>query len=170
MKPVKSTLLRPLQERFQALPPRDQRAVMLLGMILGALFVWAGLWQPIERNRAMNLAAFQKFSADLGWMQSRAALVRAAPAAVAATARDGGTLLATATDTAALYQLTISHAEPADDGSLRLSMDNAAFAKILSWLEVLQREHQMTTADVTVERRGNAPGFVSVALTLRGAR
>lgn len=157
-------LLHPIQRKFQALMPRDQKAVTILAVFLAALFLWLGVWQPIEKSRTASLAAYQVASADLAWMQAHAAQIQPSQAKVHAETPN---LLTTVSDTATLYQLAISHAEPSDDGSLRISLENVAFDRLLAWLDSLQREHSVKPTLATIEGQPSSLGMVTTILVLR---
>lgn len=161
-------ILTPFKRWFTGLPSREQRAVKILLTFLAMLFLWKELWQPVQEARDRNEAAYEAAYTDFQWMQAHMQQAKLAiPQSATTPSPDGSSLLALTTDTAQTYRIAISHAEPAEDGSLRLTLESVAFSKLLPWLESLQREHNIDTSQLSMERQTDKPGYVSATLTLQ---
>jgi len=68
------------------------------------------------------------------------------------------------TETAAAAGLILRRLEP-DGDRLRLTLDDAAFEDVLTWIETLDRDHGLTPFVLEITRRP-APGLVAATLTL----
>ena len=61
--------------------------------------------------------------------------------------------------------MTIRRIEPEGDGA-RVSVDDAAYADILRWIEALEDDHGLHLAAIEMDRRPD-PGIVSATMTLQ---
>jgi general secretion pathway protein M len=141
---------------------RTPREKWLLVTLAGTLLLYGmviGLWQPLLQKRD---AAF----ADIGRYTSAHAEISAIaasglPVGTAVSDQPIPTILA---DSAALFQLTIRRLQPTADAA-EVSLDDAAFADVLPWLEMLERDHGLHITALTLTRRPE-PGQVATTLSI----
>ena len=69
------------------------------------------------------------------------------------------------TETATQFGMTIRRIEPEEDGA-RLTIDDADFADVLSWLQTLEDGYALRVVAVKMDR-GSAPGMVHASLSVR---
>ena len=168
MSGIVSRLLAPMKRWFGGLQRREQSAILLLSAFIVILFLWMEVWQPVDAARDKSEASYQVALADLEWMRAHTEQAKSLRVpANTKVASDGSSLLTLVTDSAQPYHIEISHAEPTEDGSLHLSLDSVPFSHLLSWLDTMQREHDIKTSQITIERQTAKPGYVSANLTLQ---
>lgn len=163
---MKLSFLAPLHKWFSGLQPQEQRALKLLSLFLLAVVVWLKLWLPLQAGRDASEARYHQAAAELKWMEANADAAKAVSQAAAPSPADAS-LLTLSSDTAQMYHLAISHAEPAQDGSLHVSLENAAFSHVLPWLDTLAREHGVQAASVSIERKPESEGYVNATIVLQ---
>lgn len=149
---------------YDAASPRDQRIVLTLGAAVAALLALFLLVLPAYD---FSRSAQQDYRAQvntLAWMEANRHL---ATARSSAPGRGDETLLTAATQTAAAMSLTIRRYEPAGENGLNLWLEGVPFAQTMLWLELLERERGIATAEFSARRRAE-PGLVDVRVVLEG--
>jgi len=153
------------QQKWQALPPGDQRALGIMILFLGSLFLVYGLFMPAKhffdgaRNRAEDSRQLVQ------WIESqRPVLERLEP--VAGAAGNSGTLLQRVTAAAEQHRITIKRFEPEGEGRIRLWIEEARYQDLQPWLNSLMQQ-QFTIRTVNLDALPEE-GMVSVRLTLEG--
>ena len=149
------------------LPVRDLKALMLLGLFCLMLTGWLVVWKPIRQARQDAAVSYQEAQAGLAWMQAHAGEISPASSA-SAKARTDAPLVEVASEAAQAHQLVISHAEPGEDATLRVSLDNASFSHVLLWLETMQHQHGIRASQISIAKQAEA-GFVNATLTLHSS-
>ena len=143
--------------QYDQLPPRDQQAlaVLAIAVFLGILYV--AVWRPVAGFYEHSVAARDNAGELLAWMQANEQTIRRlessganAPAATADKPGDGRALMALVTRSA---------------GEAGLSLENAPFAEVAAWLELLNGNHGVVIDQAAMDR-ASEPGRVSVRLTL----
>ena len=67
--------------------------------------------------------------------------------------------------TVAAHQLHMSRFQPGSGGDVQVRLDNAAFAQVLRWLNVLETEQGVTIRELVIAP-GSGSGFVNVSVRL----
>jgi general secretion pathway protein M len=158
---------------WDSLQPRERWLVGSGGLLAVLLLGYALLWQPFQRDLRQLRQSVAAQRQDLAWMQQAATLVKqlggstANPAAATAT-RSGQSLLTLVDQTAKAAGLAnaVKRVEPQGSDKLRVQLDNVSFDLLVRWLIVLEQQHRIQIANVTVDRQGN--GLVNVRLVLQG--
>lgn len=146
---------------YDAASPRDQRLALVLAAVGAGLIALLLLILPAHDFSRDAQQAYRQQIDTLGWMEANSQLVRAAEG------RGDDALLTVATQTAAAMNLAIRRYEPAGESGLNLWLENVPFAQIVLWLELLERERGVATAEFSARRRGE-PGQVDVRVVLEG--
>lgn len=160
------SLRRGCSQAYSALPPRERRALPGLAVFLGGMMAWQLLWLPLARERDRSEAHYRRSVTALRWMQAHA---HEAGTVTAKEAAAEGALLGVVTGSAAPFGITVNRAEPAQDGSLHVTLDHAVFPRLASWLAGLEREHGVRASQAVLEREDASPGHVRATLTFRSA-
>ena len=134
-----------------------------MGVLAVAALAWlltVGVVRPLVAAHADALASIAGSEAAL----ARLAALPPGPPATADRAPDQpatAVVTATATD----FGMAIRRIEPEGDGA-RVTIDDAAYADILRWIEALEDEHGLHVAAIEMDRRPE-PGLVSATMTLQ---
>lgn len=162
MNDFKAQYVAPALRWFHGLQPREQRALRALCVFLSAALLWQGVWVPVRDVRDRNQALYLSALGDLEWMHAHAEDAKQKPEAV----ENEGPVLALVAASAQRQGIVMQQAEPSQDGSLRVTLDQVPFTRLIAWLELLQAEHGIRTDQAALERAAT-PGQVSASLTLR---
>lgn len=148
---------------------REQKILLVGGVLAVVLLVWALVWYPLQRSRAELRVRVEAQRIDLEQMRSDAARVGQlrGQGARAKVERQGKSLLALADATARGAQLAneIKRVEPVGGKSVRVSFEGASFDAVSDWMEGLARDFGVVATDFSADRaEGN--GRVNARVTL----
>lgn len=153
--------MKPLQW-YGSLAPRERKTVLYGGLAAAALLLVGGTWQ-LHASAAATAERLEAKRADLAWMQAVAPRLQAMPAVrsdeslpllVDRTARDAG-----------LAQ-SLSGADPAGNGGLRVRFEGASFDALVIWLSRIQQERGLVVESASIDAT-EAEGLVNASLVLR---
>ncbi|WP_250462137.1 type II secretion system protein GspM [Microbulbifer litoralis] len=153
-----------LKQKWQALPPNDQRALGGLILFLGGLFLVYGLFMPAKHFFDTARTEAQESRELVSWIESqRPVLERVQPAGGGAPA---GTLLQRVTAAAEQHGINIKRFEPEGEGRIRLWIERARYQDMQPWLNGLMQQ-QMSIRTVNFDALPDE-GYVSARLTFEG--
>lgn len=154
------------QSRFRALTRREQWAVAICAVVVGALILYAGIYQPITRAhdaRAESLAQARRLAERL---QMAAAQKQNAPHQT--PIQRGGSLLSVVDQT--IRQSALGKApdrvQPEGDTEVRVWLQGVPFDAMVRWLGELQSRYGVSVQTLDVERSGDAAGAVDARISL----
>lgn len=143
--------------------------LMLGGMALALLLVWALGWYPLVRARSELQRQVSEQRQALAGMRIEASEARRLRSlgVPGQSSRQGKSLLALADVSAREAGLTaaLKRVEPLSEKSVRVSLEGASFDALISWLENLTRDFGVQTTDFSADR-ADGVGLVNVRVTL----
>jgi general secretion pathway protein M len=150
-------------ENFARLPKREQRLVLIGGVLALTLLIF-GIIVPLDHAVARERAKLTQKRADLAWMQSVAPEIAASAAPPSAT---GESLLVIIDRSARESGLASSMAgsEPGGANTLSIRLEKAPFDSLIGWLARLSQQNGVLVDSATIEKAG-APGLVNAAIVL----
>ncbi|MGC8118879.1 type II secretion system protein GspM [Marinobacter sp. VGCF2001] len=159
--------------RYDQLPTRDRQALTILGIALFLALLYMLVWQPVTRFHDHAASERENAVELLAWVQAnKAAIQRLGTADGASSAaaggnkpQDGRALMALVTRSAGEAGLSLQRFEPSGEDAIRVWLENAPYADVAAWLERLHSQNGVVIDQAAMDR-GNAPGQVSVRLTL----
>lgn len=153
------------QQKWRALPESDQRALGILILFLGGLFLVYGLFMPAKNFFDSARTRAEESRQLVQWIETQhPVLERLEPAA--AGAQVSGTLLQRVTAAAEKHGITIKRFEPEGDSRIRLWIEEARYQDLQPWLNSLMQQ-QFTIRTVNLDALAEE-GMVSARLTLEG--
>lgn len=158
--------------QYDQLPRRDQQALVVLAIAVFLGLLYFAVWRPAAGFYDQAEAARDNAGELLAWMQANEQTIRRlessganAPAATADKPGDGRALMALVTRSAGEAGLSLQRFEPSGDVAIRVWLENAPFAEVAAWLELLNGNHGVVIDQAAMDR-ASEPGRVSVRLTL----
>lgn len=140
-------------------PARERLLLLALALAVAAYVLTIGVIRPL-------LVLHAKATASI--IRSEAAMAQLASAPVLAEIRPvpgvDEPVAAIITSTADMFNLTIRRIETKGDVA-QLAIEDAAFADVIRWLEVLERDYRLRLQALEMNRRPE-PGFVSASITV----
>ncbi|MEW5249045.1 type II secretion system protein GspM [Microbulbifer sp. 2201CG32-9] len=162
---MKQAIVEELQQKWRSLPPNDQRALGVLILVLGGLFIVYGLFTPAKHFFDDAYSRADASQELVQWIESqRNVLERLKPPSSSGQA--SGTLLQRVTAAARQHGISIKRFEPEDQGRIRLWIDEARYQDLQPWLNTLVQQGfvlRTVNLDALAEE-----GMISARLTLEG--
>ena len=152
------------------LQPRERQLVLAAAALLVLLLAYLILWHPYGGKRLQtvqdNVIAQRE---TLAWMQQAAVRVQQLRGN-SPSAGGGESLMSTVDQTAKSNDLStaMKRIEPAGENSVRVWIEQAPFDALATWLETLNRTHNVHVETITLDREAG-PGRVNARITLAGA-
>jgi general secretion pathway protein M len=157
-----------MKEFWQQLNTRQQRLVVIAGLIVLGLVLFVWVWEPLAESRIAERERVSQQQALLDW------LVALTPVAEQlqresnrGTDLGGRSLLGLADATARAAGLagSLSRIEPAGEGQVRVWLDSADFVTTMGWLQQLSLQHPIEVSQLSIDRAQRS-GQVNVRVTL----
>ncbi|MFA0812044.1 type II secretion system protein GspM [Microbulbifer epialgicus] len=153
------------KQKWQALSSSDQRALLLLGLFVGGLFIVYGLYSPAKGFFDESRIRAEEASELVQWMESqRPVLARIKPNS--GPGKASGTLLQRVTTAAKSNQIAIKRFEPEGDNRIRLWIEEVRYQDLQPWLNQLIKE-QLGVRTINLDALPEQ-GMVSARLTIEG--
>lgn len=156
-----------LRARYDALAPREQRTVLLGGVALALIFLFAILL-PLERRVAAARERLERQQADVAWLQSVAPQL--AQLAALPRAQGAGESLVVMVDRIARERNIsgqLSGSQGAGDGAITVRFQQVPFDSLAAWAASLVQRTGATIVSASFEGAGSA-GLVNASFQLRG--
>jgi general secretion pathway protein M len=154
------------QQKWRALPVNDQRALGLLVLFLGGLFVVYGLFLPAKHFFNGARADAEKSRELVAWIETQRPLLQRLELPGGGGDQAQGTLLQRVTVAAERHKITIKRFEPEGEGRIRLWVDEARYEDLQPWLNnLLQQRFSIRAINLDALQE---EGMVSARLTLEG--
>lgn len=152
------------QQKWNALPPSDQRALGILSVFLGGILIVFGLFKPAQGYFESAREDAQASKELVEWVSSQRPQLERIARSSGSSGKAQGTLLQRVTAAANNHNVTIKRFEPEGDGRIRLWIDQARYQDLQPWLNTLLQQRfnvQSVSVDALAEE-----GMVSARLTL----
>jgi general secretion pathway protein M len=156
-----------VKEWFNGLAPRERIMVSLAAAVVVLALVYAAAWSPLSSSVDRLEQSVEEQQSLKQWMQQSAAEVNR----LRSTAGSGGdhrSLLAVVDQTSKQSQLApaVKRVEPDGQELVRVTLEQASFDDLVTWLGNLQQRFGVNVADVSIDRQADS-GRVNVRLTLK---
>lgn len=158
-----------MKDWFNALAPRERTLVSVAAVFVVLALAYVAAWSPLASSVTRLAQSVEDQQALKQWMQQSAAEVnRLRNAAGGAGGGDRRSLLAVVDQTSKQSQLApaVKRIEPDGQELVRVSLEQASFDDLVTWLGGLQRNYGVSVADISIDRQADS-GRVNVRLTLK---
>jgi general secretion pathway protein M len=151
---------------YTTLSPRDQRVLQIGGAALVLMLV-VGLLLPLHRSVSESKAKLQQQQQDLEWMRSVGPLLAAAgPVPMAAATPESLVVLIDRSARESGLAKSMTGAQPATNGSMRVQLEQADFNLLAGWISRLSSQHGVRVESASITG-GNNRGIVNATVQLR---
>jgi general secretion pathway protein M len=156
-----------VKEWFNALALRERVMVSIAAVFIVLALIYAVAWSPLNSSVSRLEQSVEEQQVLKQWMQQSATEVNRLRNA-AGGAADHRSLLAVVDQTSKQSQLApaVKRIEPDGQELVRVTLEQASFDDLVTWLGSLQRNFGVSVADVSIDRQA-ASGRVNVRLTLQ---
>ena len=148
-----------LKQKFTALTEREQRLVVLSGLvILLGIFYW-GLWAPLNQSISQQSQLLESNKKLVSWVEEQGQKAAQLRGTQSSPRRVTGSLPQLVTSTSSNHSLSISRMQPQGD-EIQVWIDEAPFNSLMGGLNELE------TRGIVIEQldvaETNAPGMIKV--------
>jgi len=156
-----------VKEWFTGLALRERTMVSIAAVVVVLALVYAVAWGPLASSVSRLQQSVEEQQALKQWMQQSAAEVNQLRGA-AGSSDDHRSLLAVVDQTSKQSQLgpAVKRIEPDGQELVRVSLEQASFDDMVTWLGSLQRSFGVGVADVSIDRQADS-GRVNARITLK---
>ena len=148
-----------LMQTFHQLSEREQRLVIISGIVLVVgIFYWL-IWSPLNQSLQTADKAVNAQQELLAWVQKNANRAVQLRGSAGKTATFRGSLPQVVNQTAARLQIAISRMQPQGE-ELQVWVDQAPFNDVLSWLQALEKMG-VEIKDIDIAE-ADLPGMVKI--------
>ncbi|HEY0975593.1 MAG TPA: type II secretion system protein M [Solimonas sp.] len=158
-------LLADLQNRLEALAPRERALVLLCAAVAAIALLYLLLWEPLAQARESRLQNLDTARALANRIEAVAAQAQGGGAS--ASVNRNISLLAAVDQTSRSPTLgkAPSRLQPEGDREVKVWLEDVPFDNLLRWLSELDTRYGIGATSAEIER-GSQPGTVSARLTL----
>lgn len=157
-----------MKEWLNSLAPRERTMVIIAAVAVILALGYAVAWSPLTSSVAHLEQSVEEQLALKQWMQQSALEVNRLRNTAGAGGGDHRSLLAVVDQTSKQSQLApaVKRIEPDGQELVRVTLEQASFDDLVTWLGRLQRNFSVRVADVSIDRQADS-GRVNVHLTLK---
>ncbi|QEP44822.1 type II secretion system protein M [Ectothiorhodospiraceae bacterium BW-2] len=156
-----------MRDYWNSLQSREQWLIMLGGGVLLMLLLYLVLWEPVVKESQQLEQSVINLERDLAWMAQAAEVVQQLQQRATEQGGAGSQPLLTIVDrTLKQFQLgdNIERVQP-EGSRVQIRLKEAAFDQVLSWIDQLDKRHNLTIDSLVVER-SDALGRVNTRLVV----
>lgn len=157
-----------LNARVSRLEAREQKVLLLLGIFLSGMFLYAVLWLPME-NAVQQAEQLRNNKQQLVvWLRSDAVTKHVGAADQSSNMpknTNQAPLASLVNQTAQASQILIKRFEPEGNNKLRVGLDDVSFSALMLWLQELETKFAIQASNFSLEN-AQQNGRVNVKLVL----
>ncbi|WP_416306892.1 type II secretion system protein GspM [Neptunicella sp. SCSIO 80796] len=155
-----------LQQRYKQLSEREQRIVLIGGIVLILFLFYALIWSPLTQSVQQGRIAVQEQQKLLNWVQANAnKAIQLKRGGSANRPGFSGSLPQAINQLAQRHSIAIARMQPQGD-TLQIWVDQAPFNDIISWLKAIE-DKGINILDVDFAEI-NRPGQIKIRRLLLG--
>lgn len=145
---------------YQAQTARDQLILLSVATLLAVAVFVVLVWRPLHDWKSESQTRYENAQALLTYMRANRDRIQAN-----VQGGDAQSLLSVVGDVAHDKTLHLSRLQPEGEGSVTVVMDDEEFDKIVGFVDILEREHQLAMRQVSIDRK--SAGRASARLVIQ---
>lgn len=154
-------MMEKVQVWWQGITAREQRLVLIGGILLLIGLCYWSLWQPLNNRIAERERQVQNQQQTLVWLKEKGQEVLAMQGGSDRQIDTSGTLEGVVNRTAFNHKIKIARLQPQGQ-ELQVWIDTVPFDDLLLWLATLVEQHGIAVQIIEIAREDLAPGQVKV--------
>lgn len=157
-----------LQERWQALEPRERWLVALAAAVAVVGLFYVAVWEPLTQSNQQINERVAHTRELVSWLQLVAPEARRLRGSSPPGTRSSGTLLniVDASSKTAGLDKAIARLQPHGQNEVRLWLEKAPYQTLMRWLLTLEKDQGVIISELSISR-GSASGLVSARAILK---
>jgi general secretion pathway protein M len=157
-----------LNNWYAGLQSREQRMVLIGGILVGLLIVFGGIVLPLDSAVSSAVKTADTRREDLAWMRVNAPEISAGGASLAPDTGEAPVVLVDRLGREAGLRNAMRGTQPSGTG-VRVQLEAAPFDTLIAWLATLEERHGLAIDSISVDRTAK-PGLVNANITFTQAR
>ena len=156
--------------QFDALPKRDQQALIVLTVALILAILYFMVWSPAHNFATQQAASLKNSKELLNWVKANESVAKTLTStsnASSSTISDSQTLVSTVSSNAQKHKIKLKRFEPSGERKVRVWLEQVPFNTIIVWLRDLNTTYGIEVSQVSIDKDEKG-GLVNVRLTLKG--
>lgn len=159
----------PIQRWYKSLAPREQWAVLALGVVFLVFCLYTLVFSPVMKARDTAKQSYEARQQVYEWIQAHSELIKQQggnSGAGASQYRDTNKdVLTVVNATAREAEVTLRSFTPEGNHKLRLQLEQQEFTRVMQWLYQLEQHYGIAVETIDISA-ANSPGTVNVRATL----
>ena len=157
------------QRQYNALPHRDQKALLVLSVALGLAILYFMVWAPAHSFAKQEKANLTSAKELLSWVKVNESVARTL---VSNTGKDlskildSQSLVSTVSANALKHKIKLKRFEPSGERKVRVWLEKVPFNNVIVWLKDLKSTYNIDVAQISIDKDDN-DGLVNVRITLK---
>ena len=157
------------QRQYDALPSRDQKALLALSVALGLAILFFLVWSPAHTFAKQEKANLESAQELLSWVKANEMLARTLvsdESKGSSKIQDSQSLVSTVSSNAQKHKIKLKRFEPSGERKVRVWIEKAPFDNIIVWLKDLNTAYDISVSQISIDRDEKG-GLVNVRITLK---
>jgi len=158
-----------VHRQYDALPSRDQKALLALCVALALAILFFLVWSPAHSFAKQQEANLSSGKELLSWVKANEMVARSL---VADTSKgsskilDSQSLVSTVSANAQKHKIKLKRFEPSGERKVRVWLEKVPFNNVIVWLRDLNSTYNIEVSQISIDRDEKG-GLVNVRITLK---
>lgn len=156
--------------QYDAMPKRDQQALMALGIALLLAVLYFLVWSPAHEFATKQQANLNSSQELLSWVRANEGIAKTLVSNAGESSSqilDSQSLVSTVSANAQKHKIKLKRFEPSGDRKVRVWLEKVPFNTVIVWLRDLNKTYNIEVSQVSIDKDEKG-GLVNVRLTLKG--
>ncbi len=158
-----------LRAWYASLVPREQRIVLIGGIIVGVLVLVGAVLLPLGSAVSNAVARSERRRADLEWLRVNTPEIIAGTMLLPRETTESPLVLVDRVGRENGLENAFRGTQPSGTNGVRVQLEAAPFDTMIVWLAALEQHYGMSIDAATIERAAK-PGLVNASVTLTQAK
>lgn len=157
-------IVKKLRETYKSLEDRDRNAVKVLSVAFISLFIYFGIWSPLNEYKTTSKKNRDRQLELIQWMRETEKVASVSSNAGGGQV-SGQNLLTQVSRTTQKYNITPNRLQPEGENAVSVWFDSVAFNDLVKWLQQLQKQGGIDVKQISVDGQPQS-GLVAVRMVL----
>ncbi len=157
------------QRQYDALPSRDQKALLALSIALVLAILYFLVWSPAHSFAKQEEANLESAKELLSWVKANEKVARTLVSdnsAGSSKILDSQSLVSTVSANAQKHKIKLKRFEPSGERKVRVWLEKVPFDNVIVWLRDLNTTYNIDVSQISIDRDEKG-GLVNVRITLK---
>lgn len=154
---------------YENLSQKDQKLMLVSLVLIVLTLFWMLIYKPVENSLSKKQSSITANTKILQWMKDEAGKLDGNTQQSQAIPISPNVTFSSWIDrqlVAKSLQNHVSRAEPIDENTTIIWLQNAPFDTVMDWLQDIQKSHAISASQIDVIATDKSLGLVSIRMTL----